>query len=279
MEKSLKYYLSVLCVAILFISCSNEEYENGKAQKRILAEKLFNEGAHLYQGSPRSMTRIQKAIDIDPTYDEAVRELSVAYLKRGIPHIWKKHIDKAVALNPEMWMGYRGYNYLWFYRDYKKAIRDFDEVDRLTPDFIDAPQGHSVDYWRGVAYLGLKDYEKSIAYFDKEIKQETEKFSENSVEVTSFLYRGIAYYQMENYEEAKSNFNKLLKHSYNKYADGKYFLAQILKKEGKIKEAKEMIQAALQDFEEGYVNKRPYVESMHELYLEDYNLLLEELKQ
>ncbi|TCI92260.1 tetratricopeptide repeat protein [Tenacibaculum sp. M341] len=279
MEKSLKYYLSILCVAILLISCNNEEYVNGKTQKRILAEKLFNEGAHLYQGSPKSMTRIQKAIDIDPTYDEAVRELSVAYLKRGIPHIWKKHIDKAVDLNPEMWMGYRGYNYLWFYRDYKKAIRDFDEVDRLTPNFIDAPQGHSVDYWRGVAYLGLKNYEKSIAYFDKEIKQETEKFSENSVEVTSFLYRGIAYYQMENYEEAKNNFNKLLKHSYNKYADGKYFLAQILKKEGKIKEAKEMLQAALQDFEEGYVNKRPYVESMHELYLEDYNLLLEELKQ
>ncbi|WP_442264746.1 tetratricopeptide repeat protein [Tenacibaculum sp. ZS6-P6] len=250
----------------------------GKTEQRVLAEKVFKEGAHLYQGSPKSMTRIQKAIEIDPTYAEAVREMSVAYLKRGIPHLWKKHMDKAVALNPEVWQGYRGYCYLWFYRDYKKAIADFNASNALNPSFTDAPQGHSVHYWRGIAYLGLEDYKNSLKYFDKYIKEEIEKFGTSSIEVTTYLYKGIVYYEMNDFEKAKENFELLLKNSYGVYADGKYYLALILKKEGKIEEAKKMAISGLKDFNDGYVNQRPYVESMKELYLEDYQQLINEIQ-
>lgn len=277
MEKLLKYYLSLLLLLVCFITCTKQSPKRTPSEARALAEKVFKEGSHLFQGSSKSMTCIQQAIDIDPTYAEAIRELSVAYLKRGIPHLWKKHMDRAVALAPEVWQGYRGYNYLWFYRDYRKAISDFDEVDKLTPNFTDAPQGHSIDYWKGVAYLGLKEYNNAIQSFDKYIAEETENFGIDVVEVTTFLYKGIVYYELQDFDKATENFNLLLKYSHGSYGDGKYYLASIFKQQGKLKEAKEMAIAALQDFKQGYVNQRPYVESMRELYLEDYQKLINEL--
>ncbi len=62
-------------------------------------------------------------------------------------------MDQAVACDSSRWIGWRGYLYPYFYRDNKKAIADFDTTNHLTPDFIYAPQGHSVDYWGGHAYL------------------------------------------------------------------------------------------------------------------------------
>ena len=155
MERLQKYCLSFLCVLILF-SCKEKRSELTPQERHNLAEKIFKEGSYSYQGSPETMSRMERAIKTDSTYCDAVRELSIAYLKRGIPHKWKLEMDKAVACNPAIWQPYRGYNYLWFYRDYKNAIADFNASDTLTPNFTEAPQGHSVDYWRGIAYLGLR---------------------------------------------------------------------------------------------------------------------------
>ena len=190
METLLKYCLNTLLL-ILLLSCNGQKQLKTNPEKRAQAEKIYEEAIQHYQGTAEFQNGIIEAIDVDPTFDEGIRELSVAYLKRGIPHEWKKRIDIAVELNPTIWQGYRGYNYLWFYRDYKKAIADFDATDTLTPNFIDAPQGHSVDYWRGIAYLGLKEMEKSLAYFDKYINTEIEESGEDWVEVTAFLYREL----------------------------------------------------------------------------------------
>ncbi len=225
------------------------------------------------QGSTPFQNGIAEAVEIDPTYEQAVYELSVAHLKRGMPHEWKPQYNKAVKLDSANRIPWRGYLYLWFYRDYKKAIEDFDASDVLTPNFIDAPQGLSVDAWRGIAYLGLKDYKKSIYYFDKYINKEIEDFSEKSVDVTAFLYQGIAYLESGDFINAQACFDRLIKNSYGFSADGKYYKALILSKQGKIEDAKIMIDAALKDFNDGYYNKRPYVEALRQLYLGDYNNL------
>lgn len=259
MERLPKLFLSILAVIMVF-SCDS---------KREQAESVYKRAIHYPQGSMMSINGIKRATEIDSTFDDAVRELSVAYLKRGLPHKWKPQMDKAVKCSPSNWQGYRGYNYLWFYRDYKKAIADFDATDTLTPNFIDAPQGHSVDYWRGIAYLGLKDYEKSNWYFEKHISKETEDFGEDYVDVTAFLYNGIAYFEASNYEKALFNFEKQLDYSRNLSADAKYYKAIIFKIENKLNESKALIDAAISDFNAGYYNNRPYVETLRQIYLED----------
>lgn len=279
MEKLLKYCLS-LFFFILFFSCnnSNDLSNLNEEGRRELAKKTYKNAIFFPQGSARSVSGIFHATQIDSTYDQAVYELSVAYLKRGMPHKWKPQYDKAVLLDSVERIPWRGYLYLWFYRDYKKAIADFDASDILTPNFIDRPQGQSVDYWRGIAYLGLKDYENSITYFDKYIQLEIKEAGEGWVELTAFLYRGIAHYESGNYEKSLTNFDLLLKYSDDLYADGKYYKALVYNQQGKVSEAKILINSAIEDFKNGYYNNRPYVEALREIYLEDLEILKKELQ-
>ncbi len=166
----------------------------------------------------------------------------------------------------------RGYLYLIFYRNYKKAIADFDASDTLT-DYIDHPQGHSVDFWRGIAYLGLKDYENSIAYWDKHIQRETEESGEDWVELEAFLYRGIAYYESGNFDKALEDFDKAIQY-FKQTADAKYYKALILNQQGYQDEALRLLDDAIVDFKAGFYNHRDYVETLRQIYLND----LEELK-
>jgi len=269
MEKLLKFCLSVILITSV-ASCDSK-------QEKV--EKATEFGFRFYQGEPNHMNAFAYAIELDSTKAENWRELSVTYLKRGIPHEWKKHYDKAVAHDPETWQPWRGYLYLWFYRDYKNAIADFDASDTLTPNFIDTPQGHSVDYWRGIAYLGLKDYKNSIAYFDKHIKKETEESGEDWVEINAFLYRGIAYYESKNIEKALENFDTLLRLFNNTSADAKYYKALILKEQQKNDEALNYVESAINDYNLGYYNNRPYVETLRQIYPEDLESLRNSLNK
>ncbi|WP_062620017.1 tetratricopeptide repeat protein [Aequorivita aquimaris] len=280
MEKLSKYFLSIFVLFLAF-SCAEKGKDYSalsKEERKKLSSEVFDGGSHLPQGSPKSMTRIEEAIAIDPDNCDAVRELSVAYLKRGMPNKWKIEMDKAVACNTAIWQPYRGYNYLWFYRDYKKAIADFDASDTLTPNFTDAPQGHSVDYWRGIAYLGLRDYEKSISYFDKYLTQITEESGEDWAEPTAFLYRGIAYYEKRNFEEALKDFDKLLFYNKDRSADGKYYKALILKEKEDCETSRQLLAEAETDFANGYYNNRHYVETLYQIYPQDFEKLNTELK-
>lgn len=266
MEKLQRLFLSsILCMTLW--SCTDKLKES---------QEVLEFGKHS-QGSYWSLNALSKAIELDSTNAEAWRELSIPYLKRGIPDKWNLYMEQAVKYDAETWQGYRGYNYLWFYRDYKKAIADFNATDSITPNFIDAPQGHSVDYWRGIAYLGLKDYKNSIAYFDKHIQKETEESGEDWVEINAFLYRGIAHYEAGNLNEALNNFDDLLRLFRNISADAKYYKALVLKAKGDLETAKTYTLSAIEDYNLGYYNNRPYVEALRQIYPEDLENLLNSL--
>ncbi|WP_055446981.1 tetratricopeptide repeat protein [Lacinutrix mariniflava] len=277
MEKLLKSYLSLCCLLVLF-SCKNETSLNA-SEKRESAEKTYKAAIQFRQGSTAFQNGIAEAVTIDPTYEPGVYELSVADLKRGLPHKWLPQYNKAVKMDSVTRIPWRGYLYLWFYRDYKKAIADFDASDTLTPDFIDAPQGHSVDYWRGIAYLGLNDYKNSNAYFEKHITKETKEFGEDYVDITAFLYNGISYFEAGDYEKALLNFNKQLEYSRNLSADAKYYKAQIFIAEDKNKEALETINEAIDDYNQGYNNKRAYVETLRQIYPQDLTVLKSKIEK
>lgn len=299
METSQKFFLSIV---LLILLCSCED----KIDTKERSMECFQYGMHNYQGTQKSINGFAKAVEYDQTHAESWRELSIPFLKRGMPSMWKKYMDKAIELDPISWQGYRGYNYLWFYRDYKSAIADFDATDTLTPNFTDAPQGHSVDYWRGIAYLGLKDYKNCIAYFDKHIQKEIDESGEDWVEHEAFLYRGIAHYEAGNTIKALESINTLLKYNAD-FADAKYYktlilfdviaslqlrinfeeqtrsnnrLAKMLKKEKqeKLKEALAIVNEGIENFNNGYSDQRPYVETIRQLYLEDYLTLKTKLE-
>ena len=121
--------------------------------------------------------------------------------------------------------------------------------------------------------LGLKDYKQSISFFNKYKNREIKGLGEDWIEITAFLYLGIAYYESEKIDEAIICFDKVIKYNGGNYADAKYYKSLIHKQKGETKESKEFINSAIEDFNNGYVNKRDYVESLRQLYLADYNEL------
>ncbi len=272
MVKFQKYFLSIILGLFLLISCKKVS-KNITQQDKDLAKILFDQefGTHDHmkpiQGTPKSMTMLDSILKLDPTHAAAWREISIPYLKRGMPLEWKPLIDKSVEIDPKNWQPMRGYLYLNFYRDYEKAITDFNASDSLTP-YLDYPQGHSVDFWRGIAYLGAKDYDNSIAYWDKHITKETEDSGEDWVELEAFLYRGIAYFESGNTKKANENFDKVIQY-FTSSADAKYYKAQLLLNEGDKTTALNMIEDAIVDFNNGYYNNRAYVETLRQIYLED----------
>lgn len=285
MEISLRLFLSLTLVFVL-ISCSNENHEHLSEEERkqlskdIWYEELSKHGFNgPFQGTPKSETLLDKIIELDSNNCDALREKSVPYLKRGIPHRWKTFFDKAVACDSIKWQPWRGYLYLYFYRDYDKAIADFNASDRLTPNYIDAPQGQSVNYWRGMAYLGKSDYQNSINYFQIHIKTELEEVGEEWIEPSTFLYLGIAQYEQNDYEEAAINLSKVLNYNNGNSADANYYLSLIDLETGNIEDAERHLKASMANYEKGYFRYRDYVEEIRQIYAKDLTDLQKEIER
>lgn len=272
MVKYLKYCLSMLLL-FLIMSCGNKTETLSTEEKIALSKEMYSTSGRFGQGTAQQLSIIDSILTLDPSNCDAIRARTIAYLKRGLMKEWKPLFDQAVACDPIEWVPWRGYLYLQFYRDYEKAIADFDASDTLTPNFTDAPQGHSVDYWRGIAYLGLKDYENSIRYFDLYINEVTEENGEDWAEPTAFLYRGIAHYENKNPQAALKDFDKMILYNKNKTADGSYHKALVLFEDSKYEEAKKELNIAIENFNLGYYNKHDYTESLKQIYIQDLNNL------
>lgn len=182
--------------------------------------------------------------------------------KAGDFHTGFIYLDKAVELDPALHLGYRGWIRLRKIRDFDKALADFDRLDSLTPNFVDAPWGEDIDFLRGECYFGKKDYQKAIELFNRSIKTQKEDWAD----IHSFVYLGLCEYELKNYEKAITEFQRALKQSKN--TPESYFgMAKAYQKLGKIKEAKENILKA----ENNMYYKRDdiYNEFLNEIYMSE----------
>lgn len=280
MEKSLKLFLSLF----ISIGCNQAAFLS-KEEKIALAEEKWKmvvkqntEDINHTQGSAKTMILIDEIIKLDPNHCDALRERSIPYLKRGMPQEWKEYFNQALACDSARWMGWRGHHYLYFYRDYAKAIADFDATDTLTPNFIDAPQGHSVDFWRGHAYLGAKNYEKSIYYYQKHIAHVTQKFGEDWVEPQAFLNLAIAHYENKALDSMPYYLDKALRYYQDKSADTKYYYALYHSSKGDTLNALNFLDKGIEDFLAGYYKRRNYNEEIRQIYVEELIALEQKLK-
>jgi len=133
MERLWKYCLSIIVMTLVFSSCielSNETYYHlSWDERRKLSADYTQLAKRLERGSPKSMRLLEKSVVIDPNNDLAWRELSLPYLYAGKIKAWNEHMSKAVDLNAEAWQAWRGYQKLYFFRDYSGALFDFDATD------------------------------------------------------------------------------------------------------------------------------------------------------
>ena len=275
------FLAGILFVSVLWISCQRSDYEY--YSKTLTAEERQDMAQHLtdgivnyYQGSPASQMLLEEALQYDPNHALAHREIGVPYLKRGIAAAFPHYYGKAADLDPLGWTGWRGYLYLYFYRDYERALVDFNALDTITPGVVDYPQSISVDFMRGVCYLQLDQYDQAIEYLDRHIAHEDSVAGANYVPPEAYLFRGISYWKKGEPTTAISSFNTgLALESYN--ADLQYWLAKVYAEQGERERARQYLAGAQSAFAKGDYNKRFYVEEFYQLYEEDLDALAAKL--
>lgn len=278
----LNYFLSTTLIIVLFSSCQTESiyYEKKftEQEKKDLSIQLIEGRGWYYQGTPAEQLVFEEARLLDPSYADPYRELGVPYLKRGFAVEFEKYYQKAVEHDPLNWQGWRAYLYLYFYRDYDRAIVDLDATDVLTPDFVDYPQALSVDYMRGICYMQKRDYKKAFEYFNKHIEFEMQETGLEYMESIAFLQRGFCYLQTEDVNKALHDFEQGLSINPNS-ADLNYWVSKALILKGDYDQAEKHLSIALDLFQKGNFNQRAYVEEFNQIYLEDITRLSKKIPE
>lgn len=206
----------------------------------------------------------------DPSNSEIYFEQSVPFNKRGSYERGFEILDKAVEYKPKVYLGYRGYMKLRFLRDFKGALKDFDRLDKLTPNVIDTPWGEDIDFLRGEAYYGLGEYKKAIQHFDKSIENQGEDWAE----IQSYVFLGLCESKLKNYDKAIISYKRAVNQS--KYVcEAHLGLAKVYQEIEEIEKAKEHILKAEQYFQ--YKRKDPYNEFLNEIYKTDILTLKSDL--
>ena len=228
-------------------------------------EQRYSFASHL-QGVYLSQSMFEILKFQNSSNDRIYFEQSVPYNKRGYYEKGFRLLDKAVEIDPKMHLGYRGYMKLRFLRDFNGALEDFNRLDSLTPYVIDTPWGEDIDFLRGEAYFGLKNYEKSEFHF----KQSIENQGEGWADIQAFVYTGLSEYELGNPEEAKKYFDKALNQS--KYTvEAHLGLAKVYKGKGELEKSELHLDKAQKYF--NYKRNDPYNEYLNEVYKSDLTSL------
>lgn len=269
--------LSIFCLSLfLLASCSqpHQWYKKDikESEKAKLAESVLNGVSYHYQGSVPEQFHIKEALSLDSSNGDFWREMGTARVKRGLADEMFYFYAKAAELKPDPWMGFRGYLYLYFYRDYKRAIADFDQMDSITGT-INNSQAQDHDYMRGVAYYGAKNYPNAIKYLEKYIDRISTEVGAEWVDANAHLYLALSLKEYGyNYQPTVESLKRMLE-VYPESADAHYHLALIAYSNHQYPKSREYLTKAITNYDRGFYHNRPYVEVLDQLFPEDLEKL------
>lgn len=237
----------------------------GDTLKYKACKKLEEAKGH-YQFTKEYQTIVDESLSIDPGFAYAYWMKSFAYLKSGDFVTWKKLIDKAVELDPKSHLGYRGWCRYQFFRDYKGAIQDIEELDSL----VDHDIGHSqngtyhLNIAKGLCYKALGEKDKAIRIIENQIKLNEE---EDFIGAYDYLHLGVLYLETGKYEKALEVFKK--QSEVNELAENQYYSALAYKALKNKTEYKICLERAKEHYTRQSKMFDPYTNPMDKIYLEN----------
>lgn len=265
-SRQIIFSLVVFTSFLFFFSCissARKQPDSLKAQYYYDKQKIYP------QGTIQEQKYLDKSIQADPSFTPALVEKSVSFNKRALYATGFQYLDKAVNINPERHLGYRGFVKLYMLRDYNGALCDLLRLDSLTPYFRDYPWGEDIFKVIGLCYLKLDDIDSAVKSFDKCINDVDEDWIDNR----AYLYRGIVDIKSKNYESSIQYFDAILKNN-RKNSEAYYYKAKAFLALHNIKKARILRDSALFYFDKGHIETSPYYEVPYQVYRSDIENLL-----
>jgi tetratricopeptide (TPR) repeat protein len=219
--------------------------------------ELAYEGKKLKQGSRESQIMFDSILKLNPNYDWAYMEKSVAYLKRGFIVEGLKLLDKAVEIEPRYNLTYRAY---WHFqnRNYKLCIRDLERYYQLPNAFIyELTPGGDKDMrlLLAMSYAKEGDLAKGIETVENCIKSYQREMDFGLVD---YHILGMLYVKNKQYKKALETFDKQLKMTAD-YPDTYYYMGLAYKALKKPKQAKIYFEKAKDKFLDDYRIRNGYL--------------------
>jgi len=248
------------CKAFLFM---------GDTLKFEACEKSEEIKGH-YQFSRAFQMILDDALTIDPSFDFAYVEKSVAYLKSGDFLTWKRLMDKAVEFNQEGNLGYRGWCRYQFFRDYKGAIEDIERLENLIQYDIgtSANGDYHLQIVRAICYNAIGDRSKAIEIIESQLAREN-----HIVGKYDYLHLGVMYLTIGNFEKARQAFSNQENH--NDLAENHYYMALLNRELNNRTEHIAHLEKAKEMYNLGRIMFDPYTHPYHKVYFSDIEKELE----
>jgi tetratricopeptide (TPR) repeat protein len=274
MIKSLALIVFYFHCAVVMAQPNCEAYKLSGHLKKYEACKKVVEALKINQFSKEFQQMCDEAIVIDSTYAYAYREKSTAYLKSGDFSTWMKLMNKAVAYDPKENLNYRGWCRFQFFRDYKGAIADIEQFDRIVTYDIGYSQNgtYHLNIAKGLCYKGLGDNDKAIAILENQIKKNEEI---DFVGALDYLHLGVLYYEQENFDKALILFEKQI--LINNLSEVMYYLALTYKSLNNVEKCSYYLSLAKKLYLNNQTMSDPYSTPMDKIFLSDIDIELAKL--
>ena len=252
-----KKIIILILILIIGFSCNRNDKSietsykktDKKKQEQIIDEYLKN-GAWKYQVySQEWQDEIDKGLEKDSTIAYLWQQKAMPLIKQGKYEIGLEYIDNAVKYDREKWQNYRAFTKCIFAKTYKDAIKDFEDCkERFGYGYV---MDHTYDFYIGLSYLQLNEFEKAEKIFQKDYQYQLKKNGKEWLHPLDLFYFGISKYELRKYKEAIEIFDLALE-LYPQFSDVQIYKAVCLRKLGKPEEAKVYDKLAEKNGRNGY---------------------------
>jgi tetratricopeptide (TPR) repeat protein len=176
MKRFVNHKIGIIGIVVLiFFMVANTVTAGGKGESRpsaidkIKADQFYQKGAESYKkrNYDQAITEFTEAIRLNPNDTHAYNARGVAYQAKRLYDQAIADYDQAIQLDSKNAMPYNNrarINAYYLQRDFNSAISDANKAVSLSPNdaiYLDT---------RGWANLGIGDYDKAIADFEKALQ-------------------------------------------------------------------------------------------------------------
>jgi tetratricopeptide (TPR) repeat protein len=276
MGELLKYFRNGIFIygIIILLGCDNIplqsriQYFHTSQEIDSLESRISAEIFHMYEGSLLRQSKLDTLIAINPEKEEYYRRKSFAHTRIGDYHLAFPLIQKAVQLDPFNALYFAGWQLLYMYRDYDRALDYYTYYDDINPG-VDYIRGENVNFLKGLAYKQKGNYDEAVKEFDLCILHEKEGVSEYV-----YVYRGIANLKNECLEASLEDFDIALE-KFPNCTMAYVYKGEALINLNRLNEAETELLKARKLLSKGVKKNHPYVEVFDEVHLYQVDELLD----